>query len=432
MRSQLVAAALVPQLLGAGAGAVSLWEPTGPYHVGYTQHVFNHSTPVDPTPNPGILLVTIYYPTLQAPNTTAPYVDATTAQIYEPAFGVPNGSLSTVTTQLQYQAPTLLGTHPAFANGSSPYPTLIFTPGAGGFVGIYKAYLSELASHGFTVVGIDHPGEALYTALPPDDGDDDDDTAPAGVAGSPAIMSGAAPAETYRQIYRYRVSDVQAVLAAPILPALVAKTGAPFNTTHLAVWGHSIGGAGAAGVIIAAQEQQQQAADNQTASNNKDNRIRAAANLDGTFQHLLALSPNGSVSHPDPSAPNPDLRTPFLELASARFGGREDGGSDATWALFNSNQTSAWLRDVYVNGTAHLDYCDLPLLVDGLGLRGSAAVAAQVGSIAGRKVTEVVTGLLVRFFNEMVGGGVPMGGVPGSADEFIDATPEAIVLAERN
>ncbi|KAH7025410.1 hypothetical protein B0J12DRAFT_746180 [Macrophomina phaseolina] len=417
MRSQLLAAALLPHLLGAGA--VSLWEPTGPYHVGYTQHLFNHSTPVDPTPNPGILLLSIYYPTLQAPNTAVAYIDATTAQVYEQALGFRNGSLSTVTTQLQHQAPTLVGTHPAFGNGSSPYPTLIFTPGAGGQVAIYKAYLSELASHGFTVVAVDHPGEALYTPLPPGRG------AP-GVAGPSAIMSGTAAPETFRQIYAYRVADIQAVMAAPVLPALVAEHSAPFNTTHFGVWGHSIGGAGAAGAIIAALESNDSAA---------PPRFRAGANLDGAFQHLLRTNANDTASVPDPSAPSPDLRTPFLELASGRFKGREDGGggpgADTTWALFNRNQ-SAWLRDVYVSGTAHLDYSDLPLLVDALGQReGVGAGPSQLGGIAGKRVTEVVTGLLVRFFAEMIGGGGGPGGLPGSADEFIAETPEAVVLAAR-
>ncbi|GME64536.1 putative paf acetylhydrolase family protein [Neofusicoccum parvum] len=64
MRSLLFTLALLPRLLNA----IPLWEPTGPYHVGYTQHILNHTTPIDPTPSPGILLLTIYYPTLQAPN----------------------------------------------------------------------------------------------------------------------------------------------------------------------------------------------------------------------------------------------------------------------------------------------------------------------------------------------------------------------------
>ncbi|OMP83421.1 hypothetical protein BK809_0004802 [Diplodia seriata] len=421
MRLQLLAAAWLPQLLGAGA--VSLWEPTGQYHVGYTQHVFNHSTPVDPTPNPGILLISIFYPTLQVPNTTVPYIDAATAQAYEQALGFPNGTINTVTTQLQYQAPTLLGTDPAFGNGSSPYPTLIFTPGAGGQVAIYKAYLSELASHGFTIIAIDHPGESLYTALPPGQ-----PGAP-GIAGSPSIMAGTASAEAYSQIYNYRVADVRAVMAAPILPALIAAHGAPINTTHLGVWGHSIGGAGAAGVIIAALEESD---DDDCAQYPPPKRYRAGANLDGAYTNLLkAVHPN------DTAAGAPDLRTPFLELASARFNGREDGGGgpgdDTTWALFNRNQ-SAWLRDVYVDGTAHLDYTDLPLLVDELGFRGAVGGANSslpLGTIAGKRSTEVVTGLLLRFFGEMVGGGVPAG-LSGSADEFIGETPEAIVLAERN
>lgn len=396
MRSLFLAAALLPQLLNA----ISLWDPKGPYHVGYTQHVFNHSTPVDPTPNPGILLLTIYYPTLQALNTTVPYLDATLARVFEQTFGVSNGTLSKLTTTLQPEAPTLLGTHPAFGNGTSPYPTLIFTPGAGAPAAIYTAYLSELASHGFSVVAIDHPGEAPYTALP--------DGAP-GVPGLPPLLANVT-ATALHQLVLNRVPDIEATMGPAGLPALVAARGAPFNTTHFGVFGHSAGGSAAAGVML-------------PSSSSDAPRFRAGVNVDGTFQHLTKVNANKTAIVPDPDAPSPDLCAPFLEIGSeARFLGVED--ADATWGWFNANQ-SGWLRDVQVNGTTHLDYSDLPLCVDLLGERGGAA-GTQVGSIAGRRLTEVVTGLLVRFFGEMVGGGRGV----GSVDSFIKRTPEVFVMAE--
>lgn len=395
MRSLFLAAALLPQLLNA----ISLWDPKGPYHVGYTQHVFNHSTPFDPTPNPGILLLTIYYPTLQAPNATVPYLDATTARTFEQTFGISNGSLSKLTTNLQFQAPTLLGTHPAFGNGSSPYPTLIFTPGAGAPVAIYTAYLSELASHGFSVVGIDHPGEAPYTALP---------YGAPGVPGPATLLNMTAVA--LRQLVLNRVPDIEAAMSPAGLPALVAASGAPVNTTHYGVFGHSAGGSAAAGVML-------------PSAGGGSSRFRAGVNVDGTFQHLTKAGANDTVIVPDPGAPSADLCAPFLELASeARLLGVED--ADVTWAMFNANQ-SGWLRDVQVNGTTHLDYTDLPLCVDLLGERGGAA-ATQLGSIEGRRLTDVVTGLLLRFFGEMVGGGKGL----GSVDSFIKRTPEAFVMAE--
>ncbi|EOD51645.1 putative paf acetylhydrolase family protein [Neofusicoccum parvum UCRNP2] len=386
--------------------AISLWNTTGIYQVGYTQHVLNHTTtPDDPTPNPGILLLTIYYPTMQPPAGPVPYLDAKTARAYEQTLGVPNGTLSLLTTNLQFQAPTLLGTHPAFGNGTSPYPTLLFTPGAGGTISGYQAYLSEFASHGYTVVGIDHPGEAPYTALP------------YGAPGVDGIRDiGSLTSVDFHHMYEYRLADLAAVLnpSGGLLPALIAQYGAPFNTTHYAVLGHSMGGAASAGAMISAP-----------------GLYRAGSNLDGTFQHLVKPDPTNAtaVQVPDPDAPNPDLRTPFVELASeARFHGVED--ADASWERFNANQTG-WLRDVQVNGTAHLDYMDTPLGFDLLGAREGGVVPpaalGALGTIAGKRVTEVVTGLLLSFFGEFVGGGA---GVE-SVDAFIARTPEAFVMAEK-
>jgi hypothetical protein len=106
------------------------------------------------------MLLTSYYPTLQIPNTTAPYLDPISAGIFKSTIGLTPGSLLRLTTRLQLLAPTLPGTHPSFSNGTSPYPTLIFTPGAELPASSYTAYLSEVASYGYAVVVIDHPGEA--------------------------------------------------------------------------------------------------------------------------------------------------------------------------------------------------------------------------------------------------------------------------------
>src|ERR1700753_3178291 len=99
-------------LLGASvaASAHSLPPPTGQYHVGITQHVLDHITPNDPfAPNHTgtSILLTIYYPTLQIPNTTRPYLDKGLAVYFETYFNWTSGSLSNITTNLQWQAPTL-------------------------------------------------------------------------------------------------------------------------------------------------------------------------------------------------------------------------------------------------------------------------------------------------------------------------------------
>jgi hypothetical protein len=50
-----------------------------------------------------------------------------------------------------------------------------------------------------------------------------------------------------QEIYNFRVSDMEAVVKA--FPNFVQHTSAPFNTTHYMAFGHSIGGAAAAGGV---------------------------------------------------------------------------------------------------------------------------------------------------------------------------------------
>lgn len=89
---------IIATLLVQTAFAVPFPPPTGPYHVGYTQHVFNHTTPNDPVAPPNassVLLGTLYYPTAEIPipgNNTAPYLDPTTAALWGNILQYPNDS----------------------------------------------------------------------------------------------------------------------------------------------------------------------------------------------------------------------------------------------------------------------------------------------------------------------------------------------------
>lgn len=68
----------------ATAATIHLPPLSGPFNVGFTQHIFNHSTPHDPTPGPATFYLTsIYYPTRSAPSnsTTVSYIDPTSASI---------------------------------------------------------------------------------------------------------------------------------------------------------------------------------------------------------------------------------------------------------------------------------------------------------------------------------------------------------------
>jgi predicted dienelactone hydrolase len=359
------------------------------------QHIFNHTTLNDPTEPGTFMLVTVYYPTRQIPNTTSLYLDSISAGIFESTIGLTRGVLSKLTTRLQFQAPTLLDTHPLFKNATSPYPSLVFTPGAGLPASSYTAYLSELASYGYAVIAIDHAGEAPYLPLPTDN-----DTH--GIYGYPDFTNFPPTLDDYFAVLDYRVSDVLAAMSDAFFPTMVRQYGLPFNTTHFGVFGHSLGGAAAAAIMASKGDHVEM--------------YKVGVNLDGTF--IQVANSSGDV---DTSVPAPDLKLPFLEVASeVHFQGNASAPGDDTWKYFNDAQ-SGWLRDVQLNGSTHLDFSDIPLWIDLLDQR-AVLNKTWVGSVDAARVTHLVNALLKEFFGSMQGKGLH------GVDEWVSQTPELFLL----
>jgi dienelactone hydrolase len=154
------------------------------------------------------------------------------------------------------------------------FPVIILSPGNATNVEFYAAIAEDLASHGFVVVGIDHPGQVAAVAL-----------------GSEVVTyAGDAPlseatTESPRRIDE-RVVDIGAVLDqlagdAPGLEAIAARA----DLARVGVMGHSNGGVAAAMAC-------------------RDSRVAACLNIDGQ-----------SGGGPFDVRPNPIAPTkPFLYL----------------------------------------------------------------------------------------------------------------------
>ncbi|KAJ4318294.1 hypothetical protein N0V94_004501 [Neodidymelliopsis sp. IMI 364377] len=341
----------IATLLIQAAVAVPFPPPTGPYHVGYVQHVFNHTTPNDPVAPQNassVLLATIYYPTLTIPipgNNTAPYLDATTAKLWGDILQYPNNSLQSLTTWNVLKAPPL----DKATYGVSQKPTVIFSPGGGENAIIYNALNSDLASQGYTVLALDHPGEAPYVQLP--DGRE-------GVYG---IDITADWNRTLQEaVYHMRVSDSLAIIRE-LYPSYVESTGAPFNTSHYIAIGHSLGGAAAAGASAVEKS------------------IIGGVNLDGLFIDI------------------PDVKKPFLMMAGAQH----TPALDPSWSPFSTNQ-SGWYQWVNVTGSSHQDFSDIGDWVDLQGLRNQT-ITPSLGTIWGPRAGYIVRTFISTFFNFVLG-----------------------------
>ncbi|KAJ4346901.1 uncharacterized protein N0V89_010834 [Didymosphaeria variabile] len=347
---------LLPLCLSAAATHLSA--PSGPYNVGFTQHIFNHTTPNDPTPGPGnIFLTSIYYPTrsVPSPNTSVAYFDATSAAIWGDVFNILPSHLLSLETTLQWQAPLLSDKEDV--EKIKNWPTLVFGPGGGMNAGYFTSLLSDLASQGYTVLALDHPGEAPYLPLP---------------YGNPGVVGW----DIYMpytdslivEMYEYRRAEMVALLGPDGFPALVELYGAYFNTQQYGAFGHSIGAATATGAMDGLDS------------------IVAGFNIDGG---LFGDSVNASLKG----------RPYFMTMNPNHFASDPD-----TWISFaeryaNESKTEGgWLDWTTVEGSAHLAFSDISLWVELLPKIENATEKVDLGNVSGTRMDEILKTYVVSFF----------------------------------
>lgn len=299
------------------AASVSLPPPTGPYHVGVKKTVVEALNQTDSgAPNLNnisySLLATVYYPTQQEPpSEEQPYLDASTAAYYEALINFTTGALASITTSsLSWNATSL---------ATNDKPTLVFGPGGAGPPSeVYTTLTSDLASHGYTVVALDHPFEQPIVWFPNGTvlygGDFNGEVAP--------------PVDGWLDIYAMRVYDNLAIL--DLLPSLGEELGIPINATHVGMFGHSAGGSAAVGAQLELEQL-------------GDSRVVRCTTLDGSF--FGDANTNSSAS---------DLGTPVFLLGNERH---DEPDYDPSWLTFPLQQTG-WWRRLLVTGTGHGDFSD--------------------------------------------------------------------------
>lgn len=351
----------VTSLFASLAAAVYLPSPSGPYGVGYTQHVFNHTTPNDPTPGSGHeLLTSIYYPTLSKPssNSSVPYFDPDSANIWGEVFNIRPSDLLSLETALQWQAPILTDKE---AEKVREWPTLVFTPGGGMNAFMSYSLLADLASQGYTVLTIDHPGEAPFLQLPYNG---------SVVVGWDIYMP--YPEELQLAIYNYRLSDLLFLLTEGFAP-LVEQYGAYFNTHSYGAFGHSVGGAQAIGAMDRLPS------------------IVAGINIDGG---LFGDSVNASI----------DGRPLLMMMNPTHF------AQDTTWTGFvdryaeeTAETGKGWLDWTTVAGAAHLAFSDISLWVELLP-KGNGTDLINLGNVTGSRMDDLLKTYVGSFWEWVRGG----------------------------
>lgn len=243
---------------------VELPTPTGKYAIGRTSfHWTDASRPeaiTDDLNDHRELIVTVWYPTDSATGQTAPYMD-NLEKIAEA------GAIDKlrVTFIRSLHTHTIEGAR--ISSAERRYPVLLFSPGNGLNSVLYTTQIEDLASHGYVVLGIDHPYESLCVFYP--------DGRIARYRDLQPNQNVPNVAEEQFRSYRQRV-DWRAADAVFVLNQLEklanGKPASQFkgrlDLTRIGALGHSIGG------VAAAQFCQ------------IDQRFKACLNLDGHVRSL--------------------------------------------------------------------------------------------------------------------------------------------------
>ncbi|KAI1181186.1 hypothetical protein F4777DRAFT_592844 [Nemania sp. FL0916] len=333
-----------------GADAISIPTPSGPYHVGVTKHTIKHYNDNDvlaPNNISTAFLATIFYPTKQVPTgKSKPYLNPETAAFYESSYNYTTGVLASLTSNIQEDAPFL--SRDDFKE-LPLFPTLLFGPGgAGPPTEGSTILLSELASYGYTVVGLDHPFEQPFLQFPNE----------TGVFGVEFDINNA---DIVGAIYNTRLVDNAAFLEK--FPDLVHKLNAPFNVHLFGLLGYSFGGAATLGTMLDQEEKYHY-------------HLAAALNIDGPLWGRVT----GNSS-------DVDVRRPVLLLG-------EEELIPPAWSTFATWQTGRYFRKIQIRGTLHHDFSD-----DAFWKTVEPGVDSSVGTIDGLRQIDITNMIVREFFD---------------------------------
>ena len=249
------------------------------------------------------------------------------------------------------------------ATSSAAYPVILFSHGWNGFHAQNSGQAIQLASHGYVVVGIQHTYGALITVFP-------DGTI---AKNNPSALPRDAGTEEY-ELAAHLLSDQWAGDMGFTLDFLELQNNdaaSPFHTlvdlSNVGVYGHSTGGGAAIEFC------------------GTDTRCKALLGMDPFMRPVsYEVLQNG-------------LSQPSFFMFSQSWADDVDSRNNELFNKFIPKVTQSF-GVITINGTAHYDFTDIPLLsplAPQLGLKGP---------INGRQVVIIVNDYLLSFFNATLKG----------------------------
>ncbi|MEK4849236.1 dienelactone hydrolase family protein [Paenibacillus sp. FSL H7-0756] len=281
------------------------------------------------------LIPPILFPQYRAPEVTGEYEVSTAVYTYTDPIRVEE-----FTDTGEHRRVNVEFWYPRHTEGK--YPLIVFSHGAFGVRESNASTFTELASHGYVVVSIDHPYHSFYTQ---------------GVDGKVTTVNAAYMREvsdsnkdgvyTVEELYgltrkwmKLRTADMNLVIDNILEKA--ASSGDPvyqrIDTEHIGVIGHSMGGA--ASVALGRERSD----------------VDAVVNLDAPF--FTELVYDRKIN--DLAATNEPYRVPLLNLYTDDVW-RQLGKNSAYAANNNANPNFKDAYTVHFEGAKHLSLTDLPL-----------------------------------------------------------------------
>jgi pimeloyl-ACP methyl ester carboxylesterase len=228
---------------------------------------------------------------------------------------------------------------------------------------MYTLLLTDIASHGFAVVSVDHPYDADIVEYP-------DGRTVLGILGNNSTEA------EYVAAMNVRVKDMLFLLdqmhdekvIRDIFPCSQGNL-LLLSLDRVTILGHSLGGATAAGTMLV------------------DNRFVGGINLDGTLWGPVV---------------DKGLSSPFLLFGHTN----QTQATVASWATFWSH-LRGWRLELQLAQSKHYTFSDFPLLVDALSVSDEVRQmiqAERIGTIGGLRAKDVIASYTVAALQYFVYG----------------------------
>jgi len=352
-------------------------ELSGPYCAGVSDLHLVDDTRGEPftedTDDSRELMVRLFYPVARGyAGEYAPYMDESSAAAFEADIPLPSvqGITSLVRPRILLDAPP--------APRDAPFPVLVFSPGFGTTRYEYTALLEEMASHGYVVVAINHPGISGVTVFP------DDHEIP-----MPEVSDTDVP-QFIEDQHDMLVEDARFVLDAMALLAAGDPDGVwtgRLDLSKVGAFGHSLGGSVAVGLC------------------REDARCLAADDIDGSLW--------GNAASAEPFA------KPLFLFLSESHALASDPSVSAVW-----DEASADAFAALVGGAAHIDFADYLLMLTAAPDVDPSLLG--LGSLDAEVMHDINRDMNIAFFDAYVeSGSAEEIDAVASEHEEVDLTPKA-------